>query len=294
MKHSNKIDDECIDSICIYTRVSTKKQTIDKKHGMNYQKELCKKYVDEKYSNVSEISYWDDIGSSYKSKLILNGMNKMIQKIKPNTLIIISEVSRLGRNCKMVENILKIIQKKNCFILSIFENLMFGLTISMNKSFLNKVIDSEKEYNVLSMRIKNTQLYIKRNGGYVGRIPFGYELVRNCKNIPILKEKVKDFKLIDKIVDLYDNTHSYSEIANIMNSKKLLCKEKEWTYMTIKKILTKFYPEHIQTNVSHKTKSVFDKISNCKINKIQKKIINLHMCGENKCTQLRSGKIIPK
>jgi DNA invertase Pin-like site-specific DNA recombinase len=258
MEYSTKLVSNEVDYICVYTRVSTRRQSMDKKHGLCYQKELCKDYIKKFYSGTIEQSYWEDVGSSYKSKLILSEMGKMIKKLKCNTLIIISEVSRLGRNYRMVETLLKNIQQKKSYIISVSENLVYGMTKIQNKEFIHKVIDSEKESDVLSMRIKNTQSYIKRNGGHIGKAPFGYKIVKNSMNIPILKENPEDFKLIDYIVNLSDDCYSYQEITTIMNEKNLIHKNKPWTITKIKEILKKFYPEHMTLNVKQISESKND------------------------------------
>ena len=255
MEYSTKLVTNPVDHICVYTRVSTIKQSTDEKYGLSYQKELCKNYLSKFYSSTMNESRWEDIGSSYKSKFILREMGEMIRKLKPNSLILIAEVSRLGRNYKMVENVLRTVEKNKSYVVSISENLVYGMTKIMNNEFIHKVIDSEKESDVLSMRIKNIHSYIKRNGGYIGKAPFGYKIVKNSRNIPILKENPEDFKIIDYIVDLTNDCYRYDEIANIMNSKKIFFKNKSWTSIKIKDILKKFYPEHVLLNVNQHTKS---------------------------------------
>lgn len=261
MEYSTKLVSDPVDYICVYTRVSTRKQSTDKKHGLSYQKDLCKSYIDKFYSSVINESYWEDVGSSYKSKLILKEMGEMIRKLKPNTLIVVSEVSRFGRNYKMVENVLRTIEKKKSYVVSISENLVYGISKIKNKFFIHKVIDSEKESDVLSMRVKNTHSYIKRNGGYVGKAPFGYKIAKNARNIPILKENPEDFRIIDSIVNLSNDCYSYDEIANIMNAKNLFYKNKLWNNAKIKDILKKFYPEHMLLNVSQNIESKINVIN---------------------------------
>lgn len=255
MEYSTKLVSNPVDYICVYTRVSTRKQSTDKKHGLSYQKDLCKNYIEKFYSSVINESYWEDVGSSYKSKLILKEMGEMIRKLKPNTIIIVSEVSRFGRNYKMVEKVLKTIENKKSYVVSISENLVYGISKIKNKEFIHKVIDSEKESDALSIRVKNANSYIKKNGGYLGKAPFGYKIAKNARNIPILKENPEDFHIIDSIVNLSNDCYSYDEIANIMNTKNLFLKNKLWNSTKIKDILKKFYPEHMLVNVSQSIES---------------------------------------
>lgn len=238
-----------INYIYIYTRVSTGKQSTDKKFGLLSQTDLCNKYINNFYSDNKNILKYSDVGSSYKSHKILTGMKDMIFKLKPNSLILISETSRLGRSKKMVETILKIVKNKRSFIVSISENLIYGKTKLNDNIFIRRVMESERESDALSLRMKNIQAYIKRNGGHIGKAPFGYTINRDYRNIPVLKEKLQDFKLIDEIVNLANESLSYIEIKEKMNEKKLLHNDKLWTTIKIKNILNKFYPEHLLLDI---------------------------------------------
>lgn len=244
-----------INNICIYTRVSTRQQSNDTKYGLSSQKQLCNDYLNNFYPNNKNISYWEDVGSSYKKQNILSEMSRMMTKLKPNSLIVVSEVSRLGRSVNMVSHLLKIVKRQQSFIVSASENLIYGKSLTYDKQFMKNIIDSEKESDVLSMRIKNIQSYIKKNGGYIGKAPFGYTVSKNSKNIPVLKENPQDFQLIDHIVNLSNDCCTYDEIKDKMNIINMLHNNKLWTSKKIKEILNKFYPEHMLLNINDKTVS---------------------------------------
>lgn len=256
MSNLVKLVSKPIDYIYIYNRVSTGKQSSDKKLGLSTQKDLCGKYITKFYPDNQNILNFYDIGSSYKTQKILIGMKDLICKLKQNSLILISETSRLGRSKKMVEQILKIVKKKKSFIVSISENLVFGKTKLNDKFFIQKIIDAEKESDTLSLRIKNTHTYIKKNGGYIGKAPFGYSIKKNHRNIPVLKENPQDFMLIDKIVNLSNECLSYSEIKDIMNNQNILNNNKKWTTSKVKNILNKFYPEHMSLDIQNKSEKI--------------------------------------
>lgn len=256
-----------INYIHVYTRVSTGKQSTDNKYGLSSQSHLCDEYINKFYPNIKNISYWKDVGSSYKTNKILPDMGELIQKLKPKTILLISEVSRLGRSLKMVENILKIIRKKKSYIISISDNLVFGKTKLNDNYFIQKIMQSEKESDNLSIRVKNIHKYIKQNGGYIGKPPFGYKIEKNVHNIPILKENSLDFKLIDNIIDLTKECCSYDEIKEKLNSNNIIHKNKLWTTKKIKDILNKFYPEHMLLDINHKNQNIIIVNNTCTTDK---------------------------
>jgi DNA invertase Pin-like site-specific DNA recombinase len=307
-----------VDFIHVYTRVSTGRQSTDTKYGLSTQLHLCDEYINKLYTRNQSVSYWKDIGSSYNNDKILQDMQRLLCKLKPKSLILISEVSRLGRSYKMVEQILKIIKKNKSFIFSIGENLVYGKTKLNDNNFIKKIMQSEKESDVLSMRIKNIQKYIRQNGGYIGKPPFGYKIEKNSKNIPVLKENPKDIELVDYIVDLTSECCSYEEIKEKLNKKQLLCNNKLWTTCKIKNILNKFYPEHMLLSINNRTQkiliiadnpdianvnnnksnlSLFNRIKNTKYGNLK---ITIHnntrtvYCASSSSITLRSGRVIQK
>lgn len=286
-----KFDTYAFEHICVYLRVSTRKQSIDKKCGLPQQRQLCDKWVNSNCGK-SNISYWEDIGSSYKNEKVLCGMKLMIGKLKPNTLIVISEVSRLGRSKNMVMKLLKSVLNKKSSVYSVGENLTFGIPKFSNSKFIARIVDAEKESNTLGMRISNSHSYIKNNGGYIGKPPFGYTVSRNHKNIPVLKENPEHFKFIDTMIGLADESYTYTQIANFMNTSGQMYKNKLWTGTKIKFLITKFYPEHLVKLAEEK-----DLASeyNFQYNNYQQEshLMELHELNNNYLT-LRSGKCVLK
>lgn len=245
-----------VEGVFVYTRVSSKRQASDEKYGQSSQLHLCKDYIKNIYPKIKNINYYADVGSSYKNGLILSDMKKMLSELQKKSIILISEASRLGRNIDMVNKILNIVKRKKSYIVSISEELIFGKSIINDIKFMKYIYQGVKESDASSIRVKNYQTFIKQNGGHIGKAPFGYKVVKNFRNIPVLKENPADFELIDKIVDLSSTCCSYEEIKNIMNSKQLFYKKKLWTSKKIKNILNKFYPEHMLLDINNKNQNV--------------------------------------
>ena len=245
-KEYNKVVNKVFNNVFIYIRVSTNKQ----KSGLDYQLMLCENYAN-KELKINDFKVYDDYGSNYKKQKYLYNFNKLKRNIDNNSLILISEVSRLGRNIHQVFDFLKYIKKKNSQIYSVSENLYFNENSRMDKKFYKKVIESETESDNLSERMKNKYLYIKNNGGYFGRVPYG-KLIKKIKGIPILINNTEEIKIINKILKLYNNNNTkiykniitknecYLRILEKLNQKNILKREKLWTLNGIKLIIKKF------------------------------------------------------
>lgn len=275
-----------INNAYIYNRVSTLKQAGIFKHSLAHQEKICKNYIDNYYPNIP-ISVYMDIGSTYNNKNTLYNLKKMVNHMETSSLIIITDISRLGRNIDQVFKILKKVEDKKSYIISIHNELCYNHTKIMNKQFLHKIIDSENDSDLLSFRIKNTQSFIKNNGGYIGNTPFGYKTEKNKNNIPILVENKFEIENIDYIIELADKNTDYYEIATILNNESIKNRNKEWTNKSVKRILDKFYPEHMlidfnQSNHNDNNNIIINNKININNNKRNR--------DDTNCISLRSGK----
>jgi len=250
-----KFIDKPITSAYSYIRVSTQKQATEEKHSLSFQKNICESYINTFYPKTDKYIY-DDVGSSYNDKNVLYYLNKMIKHMNDNSIIVITDISRLGRNIKQVFNILRKVEKKKSYIISINDSLCYNHTKIMNKQFLHKIIDSEYSSDLKSEKIKKSINYIRHNGGHIGKPPYGYKVTKNAKNIPILIENEDEIQIIDHIIELSQNNNSYQEISDILEKEDIMCKNNYWTKKSIKHILDKFYPEHLLANFSEKIQNI--------------------------------------
>ncbi len=228
----------------IYSRVSTNSQATDSNYGLDSQELVCENYLKNihKFTNDiidSHVNYYCDVGSSYSNPKALHQLNLMIKEIKNSSLILISEISRLGRNVHQVINMLKSLEKKNCWIISISEGLCFNKSKLMNKQFYQKIIDAEKESDLISMRTTNAYNLIRKNGGYLGLAPFGMKKIKIC-NVPKLVENKNELDIIKLVVVLYKQFGSYETVANKLNENNIKKRNTQWTRYSICSIVKKY------------------------------------------------------
>lgn len=254
--------------ICIYYRVSTKMQA-DVTNGLDKQTELCESYAKSIFNTkITSIDYYCDIGSSYNDVNALKQLNKLTNKIEPNTVILISDVSRIGRNAFQVFKTLQRIKKSNCKIIAVTDNLCYNNNNKlMDKRFYHKIIDAETFSDKKSIKSSNIYKNLKNNGGHIGKAPFGFT-VEKVDNTRKLIKNENEQKTINSIKEKYVQLQDFNLVAEHFNSKNILNRKNVWNKNSIKKILHKHFPEtqtHCKTNQPHVKSAV---VNNLNVNNI--------------------------
>lgn len=221
-------------NIFIYTRVSTYKQS-NNSISLVYQYDVCKKYITSNYI-TQNIYHYQDIASSYKNKNALCRQKAMIRNISKNDLIIIYEISRLGRNIYQVIDFLEKIRNKGAIIYSVEDNLFYGKDKLIDNLFLYKVIKSKEYSDCLSNKTKTTQIFIKENGGHVGKVPYGYKLSHTDGIAKLIIDNDEQ-----NIIKLIINKHnkellSFNDITKYLNNNLIQKRNCNWTFTNVRYI----------------------------------------------------------
>ncbi len=236
----------------IYSRVSTNSQATDSNHGLDSQDLVSENYLKEIFSQndksiEANVNYYCDIGSSYSNPKSLHQLELMVKQLVQNSLILISETSRLGRNVRQVINMLKKVEDKNCWIISVTEGLCFNKSKLMNKQFYQKIIDAERESDLISIRTTNAYKVIKQKGGFIGCTPFGKKKIK-INGINKLIDNQEEINIIKLVIELYKKFNSYKIVAVKLNENSIKKRNLIWTRYSVHHLIKNNY--HIKTNVN--------------------------------------------
>lgn len=264
--------------IYLYTRVSTRAQ-VHKSNGLEDQHTICSEYINNNFKN-NHVEYFEDIGSSYQEKNKLCSLNKILRKISTNSLLVVRDISRLGRNTFQVFALLRKIKKTNSHIVSVSENLCWNYSRLMDREFSHKVIDAEKDSDIKSNKniIKNQSVI--RSGGFIGNAPYGTQIVK-INNIPYIYKNPQEINIINLINLNYEKLRNVEKVATLLNKNNILNRKNVlWNNSSIRKIVKKHCPNKnvfanipdlppnllVQSNVN--TSSNIDLMINSQANKI--------------------------
>jgi len=247
--------------VYVYLRVSTKSQEKDT-YGLENQKKVCELYIKENLGPLKNfnIQYYIDIASSYNDPNALKKLNKLMRNINNKSILLVGDVSRLGRNCFQVFTLLRKIKKSNSIIIAINDNLIFNNSNRlMDKKFYNKIIEAEYSSDLKSIKSKERACFIKKNNGYLGKAFYGTQIIKT-NNIPKLFKNSKEIDNVLLMKSQYKTLKDFDMVADYMNLNNKLNKNNvNWTGNTIKSILKKFYPNLlVNPNTNTINKQIID------------------------------------
>lgn len=175
-----------------YIRVSTEKQTVE------VQRYEINRYCSEQ---GIEVDAWieESISGAIKPSARLLG-KLILDRIKKGDLILVTEISRLGRNVYMVMSIINHCMLTGAAILPIWKGeIIKEDSMSVYETFFD-IISAQKERELISRRTKCALAMMKSNGVRLGR-PVGIPRKRKLEG----KEK--------EIIRLLSNGVSKVEVS---------------------------------------------------------------------------------
>jgi DNA invertase Pin-like site-specific DNA recombinase len=183
-----------------YIRVSSDKQTTE-----NQRFEITN------YSKFKEmpINEWIEETISGTKKISERALGSLLVKMQKGDYLIVTELSRLGRNLMQIMSILHTCMEKEVMVITIKENYELGNNISSKVLAFAFGLSAEIERNLISQRTKEALARKKAEGVILGR-PIG--------------SKSKTVKLTgkeDEIKELLDKKISKSAIGRILGVHRL-------------------------------------------------------------------------
>lgn len=143
-----------------YIRTSTEKQNNENQHFEIENFALA---------NNIHIDKWVEETISARKNLEERKLGKLLKKLKPNDILIASELSRLGRNLLQVMSILHHCMNINCQVWTIKDNYRLGSDIQSKVLAFAFGLSAEIEKNLISQRTKQSLARLKAENKPIGR-----------------------------------------------------------------------------------------------------------------------------
>ncbi|MGZ3811848.1 MAG: master DNA invertase Mpi family serine-type recombinase [Mucilaginibacter sp.] len=183
-----------------YIRISTDKQTTEN------QRFEIQNFTDKRQIFINE---WVDETISSTKKLEIRKFGALLQRMQKGDVLIVSELSRLGRNLMQIMKILHDCMEKDVMVYTVKENYELGNNINSKVLAFAFGLSAEIERNLISQRTKEALARRKAEGQILGRPKGSKSQMRK------LTGKENDIKsLINKKI-------SYSAIGRILGVHRL-------------------------------------------------------------------------
>ncbi len=217
-----------------YVRVSTPTQAATGE-GLNVQRELISGFVKNKGWTLHHV-YVDEGISGLKSEN-RPALQELLQdaKNKDFETVIVSRLSRFGRNARDILNNIHVLQQSEVNFVSVKEAIEFSTSYgrAMNTVFAAM---AELEREIIAEQMSEGKMTKWRgNRMFNGKPPCGYHWNEKINQIEINEEEKK---IYEKIVDLYLNYRmSMKDIGIKLKEEGIICKKRPFTSSTISYIL---------------------------------------------------------
>lgn len=176
-----------------YIRVSTDTQTIQ------HQKDEIQRYCD---LNNLTIDTNIAIEISSRKDTRARKIDELLEQLNKNDIVIVTELSRLGRNTGEVINLIDMILKKGVEVRILKQNLFIKESDPMNKMMITMLsMFSEFERDIISQRTKEALKGLKEKGVKLGK-PTG-----------VIQKSIFD-KDKERIIELLNLGLSYKKVVD--------------------------------------------------------------------------------
>lgn len=197
-----------------YIRVSTDKQSVEnQRYEIN---KYCKRVG-------STVDIWVDETISSTKKLEVRKFGDLLKQLKSEDSIIVSELSRLGRNLLQIMSILNYCMEKDVKVFSVKEGYELGNNINSKVLAFAFGLSAEIERKLISDRTREALARKKAEGVILGR-PIG-------RKTEFSKSKLYPYR--NEILSLREKGHSFEKIARKYGVNRI----------TVSKFLTRYNEE---------------------------------------------------
>jgi len=196
-----------------YLRISTNKQDLDNQRLAIW---------DYTYKNNLQIHSFIEIQVSARKNTKERKIDQLLKELEDNDTLIVTELSRLGRNLGQIIRIIDELIKKNIKLISIKENIILNNKGDLQTKVMIAMfaIFAEVEHDLISQRTRQGMVSAKAKGKKIGR-PKGSlsssKLDGEEKNIKEFLSKKVSKTSIARIIGV-----SYTALCSFIKSRKLV------------------------------------------------------------------------
>lgn len=183
---------------------------------------------------------------------------RMFKAIDEGTIdaVIVTKLDRFSRSQRDFHNFMAdYVERERCHLICVFEGINTFHYGGRNTTLL-LIAHSQIERNQISERIKSSIAYVREQGGYVGKVPFGYTTIKEGKIRRLVKHP-EDHAWLERMSDWHRSGVGFAEIATRLNENHVKPSQSpQWTKTSVYDVMVK---NGIHVQRSQTSDKVFDK-----------------------------------
>lgn len=220
-----------INTVYVFCRVSTKQQNKPECVSLDAQlNELIP--LARQCPNCQRIKVVKISKGAYRN--IPKEMLDICDSASKGDFILIYRIDRLSRN---IFNFLQEIESLNEREVQVYSH-QDKLWYSCNRTdFVQKILNAQKESELIGNRVKMSINYRIQRGDRVGRVPYGMKYIRNEQGVQFIVPNQDEVEIIKKVKML----NGYPiDVANYLNSEGIKKRGRFWTPAMVENIWSTF------------------------------------------------------
>jgi len=216
----------------IYIRVSTAYQIQTDSNSFETQKRLCMDMCEKKNLPVAKIIEQVRSGRKDRKELV----NVVKNELTKGDVIVVYSISRFARSQKQVHDLVDILMKKQCRLISVAENMD---TIDDDKLLGIYAWVAEMESKQIAERVKVSLQSKKLRGEHLGNLPYGYQFQEGRGSPLVLNEEQQ--KILRMMRAWRAEGKSIYGITKRLNAQQVPTPKKTkingWNELTVKNLI---------------------------------------------------------
>lgn len=229
---SEYLHKQTINTVYVFCRVSTKTQS--RKDCVSLDAQLAELLPIANNTGCERIKVIKISKGAYKK--VPKEMIDICEAAQNGDYLLIYRVDRLSRN---IFDFLKEIEELRIKGVNIYshQDRLFYNDTTQRTDFAQKILDAQKESELIGKRVQTSIDFRKRRGDHVGGVPYGKRHKRDRNGKMIVTENSEEIDIIKKVKSL-DGWPQ--DVANYMNSQGIKKRGRFWSKQMVKNIWSQY------------------------------------------------------
>jgi DNA invertase Pin-like site-specific DNA recombinase len=199
--------------------------------SFSVQKNICETFCKERNLEIT-CCVIETISGKNMNQMV--ELNKLLQQIQKDTVIVVCDVTRFSRNVLQGLQAIDTLLKKDSTIYAVCNCCCYNDKYIDRHQFRSLLNQAELEHDQITDRINRSVKHRRRIGHKIGKAKYGYEIYYDNKGIRREKKHKLEQKTVSIIRRFLNSGKKMSDIIDYLNNTDNDFRGKEWTASRVK------------------------------------------------------------